>query len=213
MRSLWMLVALTGCSNILGIHPLSDADPSQTGDARHDGQGSGDDASNDDGSMGDAPIDGSSSVQRIGEYNQLPTPQTINGNFIIARTFTVGAITVIAKTGTYLKFETSNGHIKFAIYSDNANSPFTQIAVTSDITLDGTAGYNEIAIGPQTLNPGTYWIVMATDSSVDIGSEDTNNLRGAAASLPYSAAFPAMYNPQPTSSAILDRVNLYLQVQ
>lgn len=209
MRSLWMLVALTGCSNILGIHPLSDADPSHTDDARHDGQGS----AGDDGSMGDAPIDGSSSVQRIGEYNQLPTPQTINGNFIIARTFSVGGITVITKAGTYLKFETSSGKIKFALYSDNANSPFTQIAVSSDITLDGTAGYNEIAIGPQTLNPGTYWIVMATDSSADIGSEDTNNLRGAAASLPYSAAFPATYNPQPTSSAILDRVNLYLQVQ
>jgi hypothetical protein len=147
----------------------------------------------------------------IGEYAVLGSMATINGNFVTARRFTVGGTTVITAAGAYLKFEPTNGHVKFAIYNDNANAPYTRRALTADITLDGVAGYEEIAIGPHTLPAGTYWMVMATDMSVDIGSMDTNNVYGAAQSLPYSSAFPTTYNPQPVSTPSADRVNLYLQ--
>src|SRR5439155_4694113 len=107
----------------------------------------------------DAAADALSSVQ-IGEYQPLASMTTVNGNFIVARNFTVGGTTVITGAGAYLKFETTNGKIKFAIYNDNANAPYTRRVESADITLDGVAGYDEIALGPHTLSAGTYWMVM-----------------------------------------------------
>lgn len=207
MRAVWcVLLAASGCSNILGIHSLSDADTSGGGDARRDSGGGGD------GPKTDAALDASSTVP-IGEFAQLSSSTAIQGNFIIARIFTVGGTTVVVGAGAYLTTETANGKIKFAIYNDNVTSPFTRRVVSGDITLDGTPGYNEIPIGPHTLSAGTYWMVMATDNNLDIGSLDTNNVTGAAASLPYGSAFPTTYSPQPTSSATSDRMNLYLKAQ
>jgi hypothetical protein len=157
------------------------------------------------------PID--AGTVTIGEYAVLGSMTTVSGNYITARRFSVGGSTVVVAVGAYLKFEPANGHIKFAIYNDNANSPYTRRAFTGDITLDGVAGYNEIALNHTLSVAGNYWLVMATDMSIDIGSMDTNNVYGATSSLPYSGAFPTTYSPQPVSSATTDRVNLYLQVQ
>ena len=214
-----LALATSGCSKILGIHALSDGggggddDANPPDDAMRDGtmgDGMGDGMT--DGMMTDSMTDAMGFVP-IGEYAQLAATTNINGNFIIARSFSVGGTTVIIGAGAYVKFETTNGHIKFAIYNDNAASPFTRRALSTDITLDGTPGYNEIALGPHTLPAGTYWMVMATDSNIDIGSLDSNNVPGAGASIAYSGAFPTTYSPQPTSSTVTDRVNIYLKAQ
>jgi hypothetical protein len=202
------VLAASGCSSILGIHPLSDADTTQPGDAKLDGT-----MITDDGPRTDAPPDGAA-FNYIGEQNQLGSMSPISANFIIARSFSVGGQTLIVAAGAHLKTETNNGKIKFAIYNDNANSPYTlRVSSSSDITLDGNPGLSEGPLGPHTLPAGNYWMVIATDSNLEIGALDTNNVTGAAASLPYSSAFPAQYSPQPTSSAILDRINLYLKAQ
>lgn len=246
-----LALALAGCSSLLDIHALPDADdddPDATtadaGDAA-DATDAGDptdaidapidpdaridaalidaavDAALVDAAMIDAATDATidatpidAGTVTIGEYAVLGSMTTVNGNFIIARRFSVGGSTVIVGVGAYLKFEPANGHIKFAIYNENANAPYTRRVQSGDITLDGVPGYNEIAIGPHTLpSAGNYWLVMATDMSIDLGSLDSNNVYGAAASLPYAGAFPTSYSPQPVSSSSADRVNLYLQVQ
>jgi hypothetical protein len=211
-RAVALLALLGGCSSLLGIHELDDAAVGSADDATTDGVPPNDGRAPDTAPIDAMPDSGVTPVH-IGEYTPLGASTTVNGNFIIARRFTVGGTTTITGAGAYLTFETANGKIKFAVYNDNANSPFTLRVTTTDITLDGTAGYNDRTLGPHTLQAGTYWIVMATDSSLDIGSQDTNNVLGAAASLPYAGAFPSTYNPQPTSSTTTDRINLYLQAQ
>lgn len=239
--SLAITATVAGCSSLLDIHALPDAADDDDGRANPDGPDPDApdlDAATDapdldatdarldaamiDAAMIDAPaIDATvdamaidAGLVTIGEYAALSSMTTVNGNFIIARRISVGADTVVVAAGAFLKFEPANGRIKFAIYNDNANSPFTRRVFSGDITLDGVAGYEQINIGPHTLTGGfSYWIVMATDMSVDIGSLDSNNVNGAAASLPYSGAFPTTYSPQPASSATADRVNLYLQAQ
>jgi hypothetical protein len=226
-------LAFAGCADVLGIHPIEgddDGTNSDAVDAPIDGpdldapdldgpdlDGPDIDAPDIDAPDIDAPAIDAPAIDAgpitIGEHALLAQNTTLNGNFLIARRFTVGGTTTIFAAGAYLKFESTNGHIKFAIYNDNANAPYSRRVVSGDITLDGVAGYNEIAIGPETLPVGTYWMVMATDMSADIGSMDTNNVTGAAASLPYSSAFPMMYSPQPASSPTTDRINLYLQAQ
>jgi hypothetical protein len=205
-----LLALLGGCSSLLGIHQLDDA-----------GAGS-DDGSTDGNAPGDGSLDAMTDGMTpdtmtslyIGERTQLAAATTVSGNYIVARRFTVGGTTVIASAGAYLTAETANGKIKFAIYNDNANAPYTRrVMSAADVTLDGTPGYNDSALGSHTLQAGTYWMVIATDSSIDIGSQDTNNVVGAAASLPYSGAMPTTYSPQPTTSTTSDRINLYLQAQ
>jgi hypothetical protein len=204
-----LVLVLPGCADILGIHALSDASTTSD-DARRDG-GPGDATAD---AMADAiKLDGGSTVQ-IGEYAMLSAATPITGNYIIARRFSVGGQSVITAAGAYLTSETANGKIKFGIYNDNATSPYTRRVISAaDVTLDGTAGYNEGPIGPHTLPAGTYWMVLATDAAIEIGSADTNNVTGAAASLPYASALPTTYSPQPGSSTTSDRINLYLQVQ
>lgn len=213
---LGLALASSGCSSILGIHALSDANVGG-GDTKPIDASTIDastiDAPMTDGTMTDGTMTDGANFVPIGEYAQLSATTNIGGNFMIARSFSVGASTVIIGAGAYIKFETTNGHIKFAVYNDNAASPFTRRVVSSDITLDGNPGYNEIAMGPHTLPAGTYWMVMATDANLDIGSLDSNNVLGAGASIPYSTATPTSYSPQPTSSPTTDRINLYLQAQ
>lgn len=202
---------LAGCSNLLGIHPLDDA------------AGPGDDAPRDgavDDGPRDAPIDGppdappdANNGQVIGEHEVLSGHTVIQGSYIVARRFIVNDAKVAIGAGTHLKGETANARIRFAIYSDNAMAPFTRRVVTADVTLDGTPGYNEATLGPHNLPVGAYWIVMATEATLTISSLDTNNVTGAAASLPYTAALPPEYNPQPQSSMTHDRINLYVLVQ
>ena len=215
MRALLLLALLGGCSNLLGIHPLDDA-----GGGGGDDDGSTDGIGPDDGPRDgmtdgttDGMTDGSMNTVQIGEYTPLSSMTTLNANIVIARRFSVTASTVVVAAGAYLKFETNGGKVKFALYNDNANAPYSRRVFSGDATLDSTAGYNEGSFGSHTLAPGTYWVVMATDASIDIGSLDSNDVSGAAAALSYSAAFPATYSPQPTSSINSDRINLYLQAQ
>lgn len=150
----------------------------------------------------------------IGEYAMLSGNAPISGNTIVARRFSVGSDTVIVGAGAYLTAEAPGGRLKFAIYTDNANAPYTRLNVSGDLTLDGTAGRSEIAIGPRTLTAGnTYWMILAVDMAASIGSLDTNNVTGAASSIAYSSAFPTQYSPQPISGSNYDRINLYLQAQ
>jgi hypothetical protein len=208
--ALLALLALGGCADILGIHALGDAQVTSDDAPRDGGPGDGPMI---DGTTDGMKLDGGATVQ-IGEYAMLSAATPISGNYIIARRFTVGSQSVITAAGAYLTSETANGHIKFGIYNDNATSPFTRRVISAaDITLDGTAGYNEGPIGPHTLPAGTYWMVLATDAAIEIGSADTNNVTGAAASLPYASALPTTYSPQPGASTTSDRINLYLQVQ
>ncbi len=232
--SLAITATLAGCSSLLDIHALPDAADDDDGpdapdldapttdapdldatDARFDAamiDGAAVDAPTTDAAADAMSID--AGLVNIGEYGVLSGQVTVNGNYIIARRFSVGVDTVIVAAGAYVKFEQASGHIKFAIYSDNANSPYQRRAFSGEIVLDGVAGYEQINIGPHTLTGGfNYWIVMATDMSIDIGTTDSNNVTGATASLPYSGAFPTSYSPQPPSSTIADRVNLYLQAQ
>ncbi len=213
MRYLVLALLLGGCSNVLGIHPLSDADSSGGDDApTRDGGGSDDSGNGSDGGMADAMID-AGPAQHIGNYAIFSAQTAVSGNFIIARQFTVGGTTVITGAGAYLKSETPSAHIKLAIYNDNATSPFTRRVMTADITLDGTPSYNESPLAAHTLQAGTYWIVLATEAALEIGSLDSNNAAGAAASLPYANSFPTTYNPQPTGSTTTDPFNLYLIAQ
>jgi hypothetical protein len=211
MRALLLLALLGGCSNLLGIHQLDDAGGGNNDDGSTDGIAPNDGMT--DGMMTDAGTDGSINTVQIGEYTLLSAQTSMNANTLIARKFSVTATTVVVAGGAYLKFETTGGRVKFAVYSDNANAPYSRRTLSGDVTVDGTAGYNEGAFGSHTLAPGTYWIVMATDASLDIGSVDSNDVSGAGAALAYASALPSTFSPQPTSTLTADRINLYLQAQ
>ena len=60
---------------------------------------------------------------------------------------------------------------------------------------------------------GSKGLLQTEQLIFEIGSADTNNVAGAAASLPYASALPTTYSPQPGASTTSDRINLYLQVQ
>jgi uncharacterized protein YjdB len=95
-----------------------------------------------------------------------------SANTLIVSKFNAGAIMTLNNLKIYV--QNATGKVRMGLFSDNGVDSFTLLQQTVEMTLSN--GWNEGAISPTTIGPGTYWIGFVFSNSGNTVYYDSRKL-------------------------------------